>query len=123
MNFKKIFRSEQNWTQNAYARDKFGNAIDINILDQDDSRAMGYVQSWSLYGALAFFISYEKFPDLRDKTRVLIRKAIEEYTGKTYSIAEYNNLKTTTFKDIQNIIAIVNRLKSNKTKIDEDYGN
>jgi len=120
MNLKKIFRNEQHWTKNAYARDKLGNPVDINVLNPDDSRAMGYVQSWSLYGALAFFISYEKFPDLREKTRVLIRKAIEQYTGKSYSIAEFNNLSTTTFQDIQNIISIVNTLKSNKIKIEEE---
>ena len=102
---QKVFRTKNQWTQKADCRDKDGRAININFLDESNVK---HIKSFSLYGAVSYYFSFEKDHLRRYKTMSALRNAIRDYTGKDLGVAEFNNLPTTTFEDIKKVIKKAN---------------
>ncbi len=106
MNLSQIFVNERKWTQNAPARDKNGKLITFTAPwdHNTDKNYLRIIDSWSLYGAVAFFNGAESEVARR------LKKAIERYTGKNLYIAEFNDSIDTSFEDVKKVIKIFNQL-------------
>lgn len=109
MRLSRVFLGSNSWTQNANARDKSGNPVDINKISVDQQMNKNPIRSFSLYGAIAFYFSFENRPEERYRILEKIRGAIKKYTGKNYSVAEFNNKSETTYSDIKKVIEIAER--------------
>lgn len=100
-----FFRIKSYWVQNVMAVDSDGNVINLNEFTPEIK-----VHACSLQGAVAYLYSYEKESERRQKILEKLSKAIRKYTGKSYFVAEYNNLPTTTFEDIQKVLKIAEQI-------------
>lgn len=120
MKLSRIINNERRWTQNALARNKNGESLDLDYINRDNVQQVKQLESFSLHGALTWFIPYERQKDERDKTRVKIRKAIQQYTGKDISIREFNDSTTTKYEDIRAVLRIAEDIKSIKPEKEID---
>ena len=120
MKLSKIFYNEKRWTKNALARDKNGDSINLDYIDRDNAQQTKLLESFSLHVALTWYFPYERSRDEREKARVKLRNAIVKYSGKDLNIREFNDLPTTTFRDIRNVILISENVKNIKLELDID---
>lgn len=114
MKLSKIFTNEKRWTKDALARDKDGNSLNLDYINRDNAKQVKELNSFSLHGALTWYISYEKNREERDRVRTKLRKAIREYTGKDMNIREFNDSPSTKFEDIKAVLRISERIKITK---------
>lgn len=108
MKLSNFFKSPSCWVKNKFAVDTEGYDIDMMAWNEDLMKSRK-IKAMSLYGALGYFFNYEREPERRSRTINNIRQAISSYTGKNYSIAEFNNLESTKFEDIISVIKISER--------------
>jgi hypothetical protein len=99
-----FFRTPSTWLQNAMALNTDGELVNLNEFPSETK-----IQALSLHGAVAHLFSYEREPERRQKVMDRLSKAIRKHTGKSYFVAEYNNLPTTTFEDIKTILKIADQ--------------
>lgn len=114
MKLSRIFSNDRKWTQNALARNKDGESIDLDYINRDNAQQVKVLESFSLHGALTWFVPYERSKDEREKIRIKLRKAIQKYTGKDISIREFNDSTTTKFEDIRAVLRIAEEIKTVK---------
>lgn len=108
MRLASFFSYPSIWTKGAAARDKKGNPYNLNEFRKKDFDDGNRLESFSLYGAIAFLYSHEKEPESREKNLQKLKAAIRKYSGKNYSVAEFNDHPETTFEDIKNVLKIAN---------------
>lgn len=89
MKIKELLKDESNWTQDKFARDENGMGVSA-----DNSTAV----CWCLTGAI-----YRCYHSDDDRVVALVTDYIFE-TFNTYGIAHWNDLPTTTFSDIKQLI-------------------
>lgn len=103
-----FFKSKNYWVQNAFAVDKDGNPINLNInTEHEETR----IYAMSLHGAIAYLFSFEREGDRRIQVMNRISKAIAIYKKKNMYIAEFNNSEQTSFEDIQAVLKIANEIR------------
>lgn len=110
MRLLNFFKYPSAWTKGAAARDKSGKVYNLNEYSAADFKNGNRLESFSLYGAIAHFYSFEKEPEAREKTIYKLRKAIGIKTGRSCSIAEFNDAPETKFKDIQDVLKIADKI-------------
>jgi hypothetical protein len=114
MKISSLLHNESRWTQNCIARDKEGKSLkDINTfyLQRVDKKGNIYYQefrnedlaySYSLQGSVIRCYDIDERENVMHK----LSAAIEQYTGKNYYVAQFNDLSDTTFEDIKKVLKI-----------------
>lgn len=113
MKLSRVITRGSQWAQNCDALTKDGQRAYVNEHRLDEQPRPKDFKAYSLYGAIAIFEPYERGDDInpaRDKHMSKLRRAIEQVTGKCYSVAEFNNRIDTTFEQVEKVIKLSEKL-------------
>lgn len=110
MRLSSFFKTPSSWSRDYDALDKKGKPYNLNEYKTEDFKNGNRIESLSLQGAVAYLLPYEQNSEYRAKTCDKLRKAIYRHTGKNYTVAQFNRLRTTTFEDIKTVVKLAENL-------------
>lgn len=93
---KTLLKSKKHWTQGSFARGKSGLKV-RNVQSR-------YAVSFCLAGAI--WRCYGKDPEAKERAEIKLWTAIRKYAGVRLPIVVWNDLETTTFKDVKAVLKI-----------------